>query len=104
MGGEPIVIVAEPQFKGVTHAVVNAALLQATGIAFPEARLVFQSPPEHARWIRQTLESTTTSGMMATAAGLLFALAAVFSPSRGVIARLGRRVHAPEPADTLTGP
>lgn len=56
------VVIAEPQFKGVTHASVNAALLRSTALAYPRSRRVFLSPGEHDRWVRRALAAASDAG------------------------------------------
>ncbi|HEX6204024.1 MAG TPA: hypothetical protein VF100_13560, partial [Thermoanaerobaculia bacterium] len=49
------VLVCEPQFRGSTHATVNAALLAAAARAFPEAPVAFAAHPSHQEWVRRAL-------------------------------------------------
>ncbi|NLB96005.1 MAG: glycosyltransferase family 4 protein [Armatimonadetes bacterium] len=49
------ILVWEPQCSGFEYAPVNAALLEAVALAFPEARITFRAEEEHSRWVRDAL-------------------------------------------------
>lgn len=52
-----MIMSAEPMCVGHEHARVNAALLHAVRLAFPEKRLFFFAEPEHGRIVRAHLDS-----------------------------------------------
>lgn len=49
------VLVCEPQFRGATHASVNAGLLAAVARAFPNEPLTFAAHASHLDWVRRAL-------------------------------------------------
>lgn len=53
---KPLIVLYEPQCVGYSHANFNAALLQTTLSAYPEATVVFKGEAGHLQWVRAAFQ------------------------------------------------